>query len=155
MAISAEVLENTFKEMGLTIQRDGNDFVHSTAGNHAPILHSVVTIDEDDSGATIITALMGTSSPEKRAEVCQLLNLVHGQSLWNVRFHLDESGRVFSSGRHLLWGKPFNAIQFGDIFFSLLITTDRLYPCLEAIERGGKTAVEAFELFFAHEATTS
>ena len=78
----------------------------------------------------------------------ELLNLVHGQSLWNVRFHLDETGRVFSVGKHMLWGKPFNSIQFGDIFFSLLVSTDRLWPCLQAICEEGKPAAEAFERFF-------
>lgn len=135
--------------MGLTVDQDGNDYIHSTEGNFAPILQTVVTVDEDNQGATLLTALQDAIPEEHRAEVCQLLNLVHGQSLWNVRFHLDESGRVFSVGKHLCWGKPFNPTQFGDIFFSLLVTTDRLFPSLIAIVEGGEDATQAFERFFS------
>ena len=148
MAIGNETLENVFKELGLTVQREGADYIHATQGDHAPVLHSVCTPDEDGSGVTVLTALTESVPADKRKEVYELLNLVHGQSLWNVRFHLDENGKVFSVGKHLLWGKPFNPVQFGDIFFSLLVTTDRLYPCLNAVLTEGKTAQEAFERFF-------
>jgi len=148
MTISRQTLEETFKEMGLTVEIDGNDFVHATPGNYAPVLQSVVTLDEDGSGLTMMTAMTGETDPTKRSAVYELLNLIHGQSLWNVRFHLDESGRVFSVGKHLLWGRPFNSVQFGDIFFSLLVTTDRLYPCLTAINEEGLSGKEAFERFF-------
>lgn len=148
MSLTAKTLEETFKEMGVNFETDGNDYVHTSQGNHAPLLHSVVTLDEGGDGATLLTALAGEIPDNKRATVCELLNLVHGQSLWNVRFHLDESGRVFSVGKHALWGKPFNAVQFGDIFFSLLVTTDRLYPCLNEIVEKNANATQAFEKFF-------
>ncbi len=148
MAISKELMTETFQEMGIPVENDGVDFVHTTQGNHAPLLHSVVTLDEDGGGATLITALGGEIDPGKRMAVFELLNLIHGQSLWNVRFHMDENGRVFSVGKHMLWGKPFNAVQFGDIFFSLLVTTDRLYPCLAAIVEENAKPAEAFDRFF-------
>ena len=148
MAITRELLEQTFKEMGLGFETDGKEFVHATPGNYAPVLQSVVSMDEDKMGLTMMTALTGEIAEAKRPVVCELLNLVHGQNLWNVRFHLDESGRVFSVGKHLLWGKPFNSVQFGDIFFTLLVTTDRLYPCLHAITDDGMSAKDAFERFF-------
>lgn len=147
MAISSQTMLATFKEMGLEVVHEGNDYVHTAAGNHAPVLHSVTTIDEDGNGATLITALSTSIPEERRTAVCELLNLVHGQSLWNVRFHLDDAGRVFSVGKHMTWGKPFNPVQFGDIFFSLLVSTDRLHVCLEAVT-AGKSATEAFEQFF-------
>lgn len=148
MAITAENVEQALKEMGISFEKDGTDFSHTTRGNFAPLLHSVISLEEDGSGATFLTALVQSIPESFHTRVCELLNLVHGQSLWNVRFHLDESGRVFSTGKHLLWGKPFNPIQFGDIFFSLLVTTDRLYPCLQAILEG-QAAAEAFEKFFS------
>ena len=55
---------------------------------------------------------------------------------------------MFSVGKVQTWGRPFNQVQFGDIVFTLLVTTDRLYPCLEAVQKGNRTAEEAFELFF-------
>jgi hypothetical protein len=149
MAITPDTIKAAFTELGLTFEQDGDDYVHTTAGNHAPVLHSVATLDEDGNGVTLLTALVDTVPAERRAAVFELLNLVHGQSLWNVRFHLDENGRVFSVGKHMLWGRPFNSVQFGDIFFSLLVSTDRLYPCLHAIATEGKTPVEAFGMFFS------
>ncbi|MBY0371464.1 hypothetical protein K2X33_12305 [bacterium] len=149
--LSKETLLKTFEEMGLAVEQDGDDFVHSTEGNFAPLLQTVVTIDEDGAGATLLTALPDAVPEEKWGVVCELLNLVHGQSLWNVRFHLDESGRVFSVGKHLLWSKPFNAVQFGDIFFSHLVTTARLFPCLVSLVETEETAEQAFERFFSGE----
>ncbi len=152
MSATNETLENAFKDLGLSFQREGEDYVHTTQGNHAPVLHSVCTPEEDGSGFTVLTALTEPIPADKRPQVYELLNLVHGQSLWNVRFHLDEAGRVFSVGKHQLWGKPFNPVQFGDIFFSLLVSTDRLYPCLSAIVEHGKTPADAFEGFFSRAA---
>lgn len=146
--MNAETIETALKDLGLPFETDGSDYTHTTQGNFAPLIHSVVTLEEDGSGVTFLTALPVEIPEPKRATVCELLNLVHGQSLWNVRFHLDESGRVFSAGKHLLWGKPFNGVQFGDIFFSLLVTTDRLYPCLTCVLEENATAAEAFEKFF-------
>ncbi len=148
MSLSLNKIETALKEMGLQVEIEGKTVVHSTKGRNAPLINTVVTIDDDDSAATILSALGETISPEKRLAVCELLNLVHGQSLWNVRFHLDETGQVFSVGKVMTWSKPFNPMQLGDIFFSLLVTTDRLYPCLIAVNENGKTAEEAFELFF-------
>lgn len=148
MPLSKQTLLDTFKEMELTIEQDGQDFVYTSRGRFAPVLHSVVTLDEDGDGATVMTALLDEVPEAKRSAVCELLNLVHGQSLWNVRFHLDDAGRVFAVGKHTLWGKPFNAVQFGDIFFSLLVSTDRLYPCLQAVNEGA-TPTQAFEHFFS------
>lgn len=148
MSLSLNQIETTLKEMGLHIEAEGRSLVHATKGRHAPVINSVVTIDEDGEAATILSALGEKIAPEKRADVCELLNLVHGQSLWNVRFHLDETGQVFSVGKVMAWGKPFNPIQLGDIFFSLLVTTDRLHPCIIAVNEEGKSASDAFELFF-------
>ncbi len=150
MAVTHEIIADAFKDMGLEFEQDGRDYVHTSEGNFAPMLHSVCTIDEDGHGITMLTALTGTVTEERRPAVYDLLNRVHGQSLWNVRFHLDENGRVFSVGKHMLWGKPFNKVQFGDIFFSLLVSTDRLFPCLSAISDEGKSPQEAFERFFAN-----
>jgi hypothetical protein len=148
MSLSPEKIEECLREMGIAFESDGKDFVHATKGNFAPFLHCVVTLDEDGSGITFMTVLPNEIADDHRSLVCELLNLVHGQSLWNVRFHLNEEGRVFSVGKHMLWGKPFNAVQFGDIFFSLLVTTDRLFPCLAAVTEGALTAEAAFERFF-------
>jgi hypothetical protein len=148
MSITRKQLEEALQEMGIPFETDGEDFVHTARGNFAPLLHCVMTIDEDQNGVTLLTALSSQIPKERRAAACELLNMVHGQSLWNVRFHLDDNGRVFSVGKTLLWGKPFNSVQFGDIFFSLLVTTDRLYPCLEKIQNSEASAAEAFENFF-------
>ena len=148
MSISPERMTEALQELGLTVETDGENFIHTTGGRFAPVISTIITIDEDGSAATLMTALSEIIDPQYRAKVCELLNLVHGQSLWNVRFHLDETGRVLSIGKHLMWGKPFNGVQFGDIFFSLLVTTDRLYPCLIGVTKDGLTVEEAFERFF-------
>lgn len=143
-----EQIEKAFQEMEIPVATDGTHFVHTTEGRYAPKLNTVVSVDEDGMGATIMTALEEAVPTVRRSAVYELLNLVHGQGLWNVRFHLDENGRVFSIGKFSLWGKPFNATQFGDIFFTLLVTTDRIHPPLKAILAGDKPVDEAFELFF-------
>jgi hypothetical protein len=143
-----EAMEATFKEMGINVEGHGGNYLYATRGRYAPMINTMITLDEDGGGATVMAALEKIIAPEKRAAVCELLNLVHGQSLWNVRFHLDDEGRIFSIGKMLLWGKPFNSLQFGDVFFSLLVTTDRLFPCLNAILEEDSTAVESFEAFF-------
>jgi hypothetical protein len=153
MSITRENVENAFQELGLTVETDGSHYLHTTEGRHAPILSSILTIDEDNTAATIITALSERIATEKRTAICELLNLVHGQSLWNVRFHLDETGRVFSIGKLMTWGRPFNGVQFGDVFFTQLVTADRLYPCIIAINEEGLTALDAFERFFLKPAT--
>lgn len=154
MAITRENIETAFKELGITVESDGKHFLHSTSGRHAPLIHSILTIDEDGMGATLTTTLSERIASEKRSAIYELLNLVHGQSLWNVRFHLDDTGRVFSIGKVHLWGRPFNGVQFGDIFFSLLVTTDRLYPCIIGVNEEGLRADEAFERFFMKPAET-
>lgn len=146
--ITLRQVEETLKEMGLQFETQGNSVVHASRGRFAPVVNSILTVDEDGSAATILVALDEEVPQDKRVAVCELLNLVHGQSLWNVRFHLDETGQVFSVGKVMLWGKPYNPTQFGDIFFSNLVSTDRLHPSLVAILRGGKSPVDAFELFF-------
>ena len=73
---------------------------------------------------------------------------MHGQGLWNFRYHLDDEGRILTVGKVDLWDQPFNEIQFREIFFTVLVTTDRLYPCLEAIRDGAAGSEEAFEKFF-------
>lgn len=148
MVMTLRMLETALIELGLKVDVEGKSIIHATKGRFAPAIHSVVTIDEDEAGCTVLAALSEVIAPEKRVAVCELLNLVHGQSLWNVRFHLDETGQVFSAGKVLLWGKPFNPNQLGDVFFSQLVTTDRLHPCLIAVNEEGKTPEEAFELFF-------
>ncbi len=148
MSTESKNIETALKDLGLQFETDGSDYTHTTQGNFAPLIHSVMTPEEDGSGVTFLTALPIEVPEKKRSTVCELLNLVHGQSLWNVRFHLDETGRVFSTGKHLLWGKPFNGVQFGDIFFSLLVTTDRLYPCLIEVIENNASAENAFEKFF-------
>jgi hypothetical protein len=155
MAITRENVETAFKELGITVESDGKHFLHSTAGRHAPLIHSILTIDEDGTSATFTTTLSERIASEKRPVVYELLNLVHGQSLWNVRFHLDDTGRVFSIGKVQLWGRPFNGVQFGDIFFSLLVTTDRLFPCIIAVNEEGLSAEDAFERFFMKPAQSS
>ena len=85
---------------------------------------------------------------EKRSEICELLNMCHGQSLWNVRFHLDEGGQLFTVGKVLAWGKPFDEVQFGDVFFSLVVTLDRFYPALNKLLLDNDKPEVAFEAFF-------
>lgn len=148
MVLTLQMMETALKEMGLEVDIEGKSLIHATKGRFAPSIHSVVTVDEDEGGASLLAALDEVIAPEKRTAVCELLNMIHGQSLWNVRFHLDETGQVFSASKVLLWGKPFNPTQLGDVFFSQLVTTDRLYPCLIAVNEEGKTPEEAFELFF-------
>lgn len=148
MALSRTTIEDALRDLGLQFQSDGTHYVHSTAGRFSPAVNTIISLDEDGSGATLMTTLPGTIAIEKRAVVCQLLNLVHGQNLWNVRFHLDETGRVFSVAKMMLWGKPFNPVQFGDLFFTSLVTTDRLYPCLQAATEESLDAEQAFERFF-------
>lgn len=148
MGLTRESLETVFKDLGLTVESDGNQYLHTTEGRHAPLISTILTVDEDLSGGTVITALSERVASQKRAAVYELLNMVHGQNLWNVRFHLDETGRVFSIGKILLWGLPLNSVQFGDVFFTLLVTTDRLYPCIIAINEEGMSAEDAFERFF-------
>jgi hypothetical protein len=146
--ITASKMDEALKEMGLTVQTDGKHWIHTTEGRYAPLLSTIITLDEDGSAATIVIALKEVIPVEKRANVYELLNYVHGQSLWNVRFHLDETGKVFSIGRVMAWGKPFNPAQLGDVFFSLLVTTDRLYPCLVSVNEENMSAADAFERFF-------
>lgn len=148
MAITKETLENTLKELGVDFEVEGNHYIHSSRGRFAPVINTILTIDEDGSGITIMSTLPDRIAPERRSAVCELLNFVHGQNLWNVRFHLDDTGRVFSVGKFMLWGRPFNSIQFGDILFTLLVTTDRLSPPLVALNEKGKSPDSAFELFF-------
>ena len=135
--------------LGIPFQREGNHFVHCTKGRFAPLINVIVTIEEDLSGATVMAALAEPIPKERRVETYELLNLAHGQSLWNVRFHLDDDGQLFTVGRVLTWGRPFNEMQFGDIFFSLVVTLDRLYPCLVPLLEGRETARQAFEHFFS------
>lgn len=148
MSLSSETLQEALKELGLVVEVSGHHLVHSTRGRYAPVLHTIMTIDEDGDGATLMTSLEETIPSEKRTVVCELLNLVHGQNLWNVRFHLDETGRVFSIGKLMLWGKPFNPVQLGDIFYTSLVTADRLHPCLVAVNEQANSAEQAFESFF-------
>jgi len=148
MPITPRDIEDTLKELGLAVESDGKHYVYSSKGRHAPRLDAIITVDEDASGATLIVALPGRIATEKHTAICELLNAVHGQSLWNVRFHLDDTGRVFSAGKVMLWGRPFNGVQFGDVFFSLLVSTDRLYPCVVAVNEEGMPASAAFERFF-------
>jgi hypothetical protein len=148
MSVTRENVEAAFKDLGLVVETDGEHYLYSTKGRYAPLINSILTLDTDNAGATLTTILSEKIAPEKRGDVIELLNLVHGQSLWNVRFHLDETGRVFAIGKHLSWGRPFNTVQFGDIFFTSLVTTDRLFPCLTAITEENLTGVQAFERFF-------
>jgi hypothetical protein len=148
MSVTRENVEAAFKDLGVIVETDGQHYLYTTEGRYAPLINSILTIDSDNTGATLTTVLSEMIPPEKKADVVELLNLVHGQSLWNVRFHLDETGRVYAIGKHLSWGKPFNTVQFGDIFFTSLVTTDRLFPCLTAITKENLTGTQAFERFF-------
>lgn len=148
MPLSRDTLEETLKQMGITVETDGKHFVHAAPGRYAPQISTILTLDEDGSGVTIVSMLPDPVGEERRLVVCDLLNHVHGQSLWNVRFHLDDEGRVLAIGRVSLWGRPFNQVQFGDILFSLLVTMDRLYPCVEALVTENKSVSEAFGRFF-------
>ncbi len=148
MSISASQIETTLSSMGIAFQREQTNFVHCTKGRYAPLINVLITVEEDLSSATIMAALGEPIALEHRSQVVELLNLAHGQSLWNVRFHLGEDGQLFTVGRVMTWGRPFNEMQFGDIFFSLVVTLDRLYPCLVPIFENRETAQQAFEHFF-------
>jgi len=148
MGIQSSDIESAFKEMGLAYEMDEGTFVTATQGRYAPGISAVVTMDEDCSGATIMALLDPIIEGDHRKVVYELLNLCHGQSLWNVRYHLDEDGHVFSVGKVMTWGKSFNPVQFGDIYFSLVVAVDRLYPCLMAVQLDEANAEEAFEKFF-------
>ena len=148
MGISKDQIETAFKEMGLNYVMNEETFVAFTQGRYAPDINTVVTLDEDCAGLTIMAVLDVHIEEKDRAAVYELFNYVHGQSLWNVRFHMDEEGRVFSVGKVQTWGLPFNTVQFGDIYFSLVVAADRFYPCLEAIQLDGADGTAAFEKFF-------
>jgi len=148
MGIATDQLEKAFNEMGLTYTMNEGTFVSFTQGRFAPNINAVVTIDEDCAALTIMAVLDVNIEEKERPAVYELFNLVHGQSLWNVRFHMDEEGRVFSVGKVQTWGLPFNTVQFGDIYFSLVVSADRLYPCLAAIQMDGADGMTAFEKFF-------
>jgi hypothetical protein len=149
-----DTMLEALKDLGLTFQTDGTHFVSSNPGRFAPAINTIITLDEDGTGAMIMTALTGEIPAPKRSAVCELLNLVHGQNLWNVRFHLDDTGRVFAISKLMLWGKPFNGTQLGDLIFTALVTTDRLFPCLQAVDQGSRVE-EAFEKFFSKVGDTS
>lgn len=146
--ISANQISNALGSMNLPFQQEGNSFVHVTRGRFAPQINVIFNLEEDGSGVTIMAAYPDPIK-EKRTEVCELLNLCHGQSLWNVRFHLDEGGQLFTVGKVLAWGKPFNEVQFGDIFFSLVVTLDRLWPALNKLLHENQKPTDAFEAFFS------
>lgn len=148
MPLSANDLRDAFQGMDLTVETDGKHFVHSTPGRYAENISTIVTVDDDLGGATIVATLSDEIPAEKRPAVYELLNLAHGQSLWHFRYHLDDEGRLMTIAKVGLWGRSFNPTQFGDIFFTVLVTTDRLAPCLKAIVEGNRSGQEAFELFF-------
>lgn len=146
--ISANQISKALDDMNLSWQQEQNNFVHVTRGRFAPQINVIITLEDDGSSATVMASLAKPIT-QKRQEICELLNLCHGQSLWNVRFHLDEAGQLFTVGKVITWGRPFNQVQFGDIFFSLVVTLDRLWPCLTELLEKGKTPTEAFEAFFS------
>jgi hypothetical protein len=147
-SITPEKLQSALLDLGLTVETDGKSFVHTTRGRYAPILHAIVTPDDDGSAATIMVTSPDIVPEALRARAYELLNLVHGQRLWNVRFHLDDEGRMLAIGKFSLWGKPLNGVQLGDVLFSLLVSLDRLYPCLRALIDNNASAPDAFERFF-------
>ncbi len=148
MGIGKDQIEKAFNEMGLTYTMNEGTFVAFTQGRYAPNINTVITVDEDCAALTIMAVLDLNIEETERPAVYELFNLVHGQSLWNVRFHMDEEGRVFAVGKVQTWGLPFNTVQFGDIYFSLVVSADRFYPCLQAIQEEGADGPAAFEKFF-------
>jgi hypothetical protein len=151
--LSIEKLQTALKDLGVEATVEGESCVHVARGRFAPLIQAVASVDEDKAGATLMAGFSENVPDDRRASVLELLNLVHGQNLWNVRFHLDESGKLFSVGKFNLWGKPFNGVQLGDVFYTLVVTTDRLYPCLMSILAEGNSAQIAFDKFFMGQPT--
>jgi hypothetical protein len=145
--LTSQDLLSAFEKMGLTIETDGPHFVHQSIGRKAGIIQSLVTLDDDNRGASIVATLVHQVANDRRALVLELINLVHGQSVWHFRCFLDEEGHVLTVGKMEIWDLPFNPVQFSEVFYTIVVTADRLYPCLQAIA-AGKTAEQAFELFF-------
>lgn len=153
MAFSHEQISKALTEMQLTFQTEGKHFLHASPGRYAEIITTMITPDDDLSGATVVATVPGNVPKEKRPLLYELFNLVHGQNIWNCRLHLDEEGRVLSLGKVKSWGRGFDAIQFGDIFFTVLVTMDRFSRSLRAITEENKNVEEAFEAFFVQKTT--
>jgi hypothetical protein len=145
--LSNQDLLLAFEKMGLTIETDGPHFVHQSIGRQAGLIQTLVTIDDDNRGASIVATLVHQVATDRRGAVHELLNLVHGQSVWHFRCFLDEEGHVLTVGKLELWDLPFNPVQFSEVFYTIVVTADRLFPCLQAIA-SGKSVAEAFEHFF-------
>lgn len=148
MSITHEDVKKALDEMQLKCETDGKNFLHATAGRYAELISTVITLDEDSGGLTIVSTLPIKIKTEHRPAVYELMNLVHGQNIWNFRLHLDEEGRLLALGKMKSWGRAFDAVQFGDIFFSVLVTTDRFSRSLSAIAEQGLSGTKAFESFF-------
>ncbi len=148
MSITSSDIKSTLEDFKLTFETDGQNFIHAGPGRYAELISTVITVDEDLAGATVMSTLPDKVAPEKRPAVYELMNLIHGQNLWNFRCHLDDDGRFLTLAKVSTWGKGYNPTQFGDIFFMVLVTTDRISPCLKAIVDENKSGVDAFENFF-------
>lgn len=148
MPLSHSDISQALKDMELPFQTDGKNFLHAGPGRYAELISTVITLDDDLLGVTIVATLPVPVTVEKRAAVYELMNLIHGQNIWNFRLHLDEDGRMLTLGKVKVWGNPFDPVQFGDVFFSVVATTDRLYRSLRAITEGKESGAQAFEAFF-------
>jgi hypothetical protein len=156
MKVSSSDIKQAFKEIDFNLEEGSRPdaFISRIKGNNAPSIVTFITLHENSEVVQFSSNISISIAPEKRAKALELMNLVHGKTLWGFRYWLDpDDGSVMTFGAYSTMSNQCSSKDLADIFMSCVIAADRIYPCLMAINFGDKSPEDAFNVFYSSKKT--